>query len=89
MKKPFNETKIGKILTTPLIKGAVSLLPFSLGSIASNILDENATGSGTLDPKTMPVKLMKLVIYAVLVYLFMSGKISKEDAEQAKEFIIQ
>lgn len=87
MKKPFNETRFGKILSSPIIKGAVSLLPFGVGSIASNILDENATGSGTIDPKTMPVKIMKLVIYAVLVYLFLSNKISVEDAEKAKDFL--
>jgi len=57
LESPFHETTLGKILTSPLIKGALSLLPFGVGSIASNILDKNATGSGTIDPKTMPIKL--------------------------------
>ena len=88
-KKPFHESKIGKILTNPLIKSGLSLIPFGLGSLASNVLDRNGSPVGKVDAKTMPIKIMKVVIYAVLLYLVFSGKIDFEQAGQAKEFIGQ
>lgn len=89
MKKPFNETKAGKLVNSTFVKTALSLVPFGLGSIASNILDSNATASGNVDPKTMPIKLMKVVIYAILIYFVFSGKISQDQADTAKDFITQ
>ena len=89
MKRRFNATKIGKILTNPIVKSGLSMLPFGLGSLASNFLDSNATPTGEIDPKTMPVKIMKVVIYAVLLYLVISGKIDFSQATEYKEFIGQ
>jgi len=86
-KKPFNETKLGKILTNPLIKGALGVLPLGWGSAIGNILDKNGTDSGKVDPQSFAPAMMKIAIYIVLVYLALSGKLTWEDAEQAKSFI--
>ena len=89
MKKRFNETKFGKIITSPLIKSAIGMVPFGIGSTLSNILDKNGTEPGTVDPQSFAPQMMKIAIYIVLVYLALSGKLTWEDAEQAKEFIGQ
>ena len=88
-KKPFRDTKAGKILLSPIVKSGLSLIPFGLGSVASNILDRNGSPVGMVDTKTMPIKIMKMVIYAVLIYLVLSGKIDFDQAEQAKELLSQ
>ena len=88
-KKPFNETKFGKIITSPLIKGALGVLPLGIGSTISNILDQNGTDPGTIDPQSFAQQMMKLAIYGVLAYLALSGKLTWEDAETAKGFISQ
>ena len=88
-KKPFSETKFGKIVTGPLVKGALGMVPFGIGSALSNVLDQNGTDPGTVDPQSFAPQMMKIVIYVVLIYLALSGKLTWEDAEQAKSFINQ
>ena len=88
-KKPFRDTKAGKILLSPIVKSGLSLIPFGLGSVASNILDRNGSPVGMVDTKTMPIKVMKMVIYAVILYLLLSGKIDLSQAEEAKNFLGQ
>ena len=88
-KKPFHEKKIGKLLTSPLVKGGLNLIPLGIGSFLNNILDKNGTVPGEIDPKTMPVKIMKLIIYGILAWLALKGHLTWEDAEQAKGFINQ
>ena len=88
-KKPFRDTKAGKILLNPIVKSGLSLIPFGLGSVASNILDRNGSPVGMVDTKTMPIKVMKMVIYAVLIYLVLAGKIDFDQAEQAKSLLSQ
>jgi len=92
-KKKFKETKVGKILTGKFFKTAVSVIP-GVGPIAANILDEaKGDGKGEIvseagsinwkDPKS----IIGGIVTIVLLYLAMTGKISWEDAEQAKGFI--
>jgi len=84
MKKPLRDTKVFKILKSfsPLL----SSIPV-VGSIAANFLDNNSTKPGVMDKKELWPQLAQLAILAVLVYLVMSGKISWDDAEQAKDFL--
>ena len=89
MKKRWSETRFGKIITSPLIKSAIGMVPFGIGSTLSNILDKNGTEPGTVDPQSFAPQMMKIAIYIVLVYLALSGKLTWEDAAQAKEFIGQ
>ena len=87
MKKKFNETKVGKFLTTnDAVKRSLDLVPFGIGSLVSSILDKNETEAGEPD-STLGFKLAKIVIYAILVYLVLSGSIGWEDAEKAQDFM--
>ena len=88
-KKPFNETKAGRILTNPLVKGALNMIPFGIGSTIGSILDKNGTDEGQVDPQNLVQNLMKVAVYAVLIYLVFSGRIDMDQAETAKEFINQ
>ena len=82
MKKPFKETLAFKIA-----QKVAPIIPFGIGSVAENILNDNSTPPGEVDHEELAPQLIKIGVYIVLAYLFISGKISFEDAEQAKEFI--
>ena len=87
MKKPFNETRIGKILLNPMIKGLIKSIPIA-GEMADNILDETEESSaGSVNKKALAPQLIRLGIYVVLLYLALRGAISWEEAETGKEFI--
>ncbi len=84
-KKKFVETKFGKLLTGKVVGGLIKSIPFGVGSLAGNILDEvNGSQPGEVDKKSIYPQLIKLGIYAVLAYLVVSGKLSQEDAELFK-----
>jgi len=78
MKKVFGIIK----KLSPLL----SAIP-GVGPIIANVLDNNSTPAGVMDKKELWPQLVQLAILAVLVYLVMSGKISWDDAEMAKDFI--
>ncbi len=86
MSKKFKDRKIGKILTSPIAKGVIKMIPFGVGSLAANILDEvDGSEAGQVDTRTITPQLIKLVIYGVLAYLVVSGKMTNEDSEVFKE----
>ena len=88
MKKKFKETLIGKILTSKVAKGILKSVPFGIGSLAGNIIDEvNGSKSGEIDKKSIYPQLIKLALYAALAYLIVSGKITPEQADTAKSII--
>jgi len=80
--KKFKETLVFKIL-----QKVAPAIPFGIGSVAENILNDNSTPAGEIDNNELPAQLIKIGIYVVLVYLVLSGKLSWDDAEIAKEFI--
>jgi hypothetical protein len=92
-KKKFKDTKVGKILTSKVGGLIIGSIP-GIGSIADNILDEAkgdgkkevVSESGSVNWKN-PKQIIGGVITLILLYLALSGKISFEDAEQAKDFI--
>jgi len=87
MNKPFKTTRVGKILTSPIVKGLLTKIPLGLGSMASDFLNRNETMEGEMTKEKLVHNLVKITIYAVLVYLVFSGKLTWEDAEGAKSFI--
>lgn len=86
-KKPFKESKAGKFLTKPAVKGLISLIPFNVGSAAKEFLDKTDTPEGQMSREKAMLHFWKLVLYAVLLYLVISGKISFDQAQDYKEFV--
>ena len=86
-KKPFKETRIGKILTSPIIKGVLTKLPFGVGSLVSEVVNSTSTPEGSINKEQLTHIIIKMAIYAALIYAVLSGRISWDDAEQAKELI--
>lgn len=90
MKKPFHETRLFKTLNKPAVKGTLGMVPFGIGSAITNILNVGPNSKpGEPEPTTFPQDMIKLVIYAILIYLALSGKITMDQAQDAKEFITQ
>jgi hypothetical protein len=89
MKKPFSDTKIGKVLTSPIVKASIKLLPFNIGSAAAEMMEKTDTPVGSMNREKAVHHALKLIIYAVILYLVFSGKIGWDDAEQAKDLITQ
>lgn len=86
--RDIKNTKIGKIITSPLIKGLIKSIPFGVGSLAGNVLDEvEGSPSGAADWKTITPQLIKLGLYAVLVYLILNGTITADDAKDAQKIL--
>ena len=76
-----------KLINKPLIKGVLKSVPF-VGDVVDNITEGTFQApEGTLDKNKLYYSIWRLTILCVLLYLVFSGKISFEDAEQAKEFI--
>jgi hypothetical protein len=95
MKKKFKDTKVGKMLTSKVGGLLVSSIP-GIGPIADNILDEvKGEGKGEVASEAgsinwnNPKQIIGGVVTLVLLYLALTGKISFEDAEQARDFIPQ
>lgn len=86
-KKPFKQTKFGKILTSPIIKGVLTKLPFGVGSLVSEVVNSTSTPEGDINKSQVVHHAIKLAIYAALIYAVLTGKITWDDAEQAKELL--
>ena len=86
-KKPFKDSRVGKILTSPIVKGVLTKLPFGVGSLMSEVVNSTSTPEGAINKEQLIHNVIKMAIYAVLLYLVFSGKMSLEDAEGAKGFI--
>lgn len=82
MKKPFNETKVGKFLTEKkagkIITGAVDTFT---GGLASNVIEKTqTTTSGQVDY----YKLLGLIIAGAALIGVLTGKLTPE---QAQDFV--
>ncbi len=79
--------KLLGFLQKPAIKGLIKSIPF-VGEMASNVLTETSNSpAGEVDKDDMIPTLIRMGVVIVLLYLAMSGRISFDDAQQAKEFI--
>ncbi len=87
MKKQFKFTRVGRFLTSTVVKGLVTKIPFGIGSLASDILNKNDREEGTLSREQLIHNIIKMAIYAVLVYFFLKGDITLEEVEEAKDMI--
>ena len=85
MKKPFTETKLFRILKTA--QPVLSKVPFGVGELANNLLTKNTSPAGAVNRSQMVHSIVKMGVYAVLLYLVFSGRLTMEEAESAKEFI--
>jgi len=84
----FKDRKIFKFLTKPVVKTLIGLIPFGIGSMASNFLNKvNGSEPGEADGETFYVDAIKLAMYAVLAVLVLRGSISIEDVEVVKGII--
>ena len=82
MKKPFRNTKVFKIL-----QNVLPAIPFGIGSVAENIIRDNSTPAGEVDEKELLPQIIKILFYIVVGILFLTGKITFEDAEAVKEIV--
>lgn len=88
MKKKFKDTKFGRFITGKLVSGVVKSIPFGVGSLLSNILDDvNGSAPGEFDKSTLKPQLIKIGFYIVLAILVLKGTISIEEAESVKGII--
>ena len=90
MKKKFQDRKIGKFLTSPIVRGALGAIPVA-GPVLSNVLDEvredQVSAPGEVNKTTIVRDVVAALATAVILYLALTGKISFEEAEQAKGLI--
>jgi hypothetical protein len=87
VKKPFLQTKVGKLLTSPLVKTGLEMVPLGIGSAVSSLLNKNETPEGVISREALVKSLVKIAIYAILVYMVFSNKIDWQQASDAKDFI--
>ncbi len=95
MKKKFKETKFGKLVTGRIVKGGLTALPFGIGSLLGNILEEKkgdgqgevVSPAGSVDKDRIATDVIKVLFYIVLAVLFLKGVISLEEADSAKGLI--
>ena len=84
----FKDRKIIQFLTKPAVKAAIGLIPFGIGSAASNVLNNvNGSEPGETDGQTFYVDMFKMAFYAILAVLVLRGSITPDEAEVAKTII--
>lgn len=84
MKKPFNETRIGRFLTKKplgrLVLGGIDAVTFGTASNVIESTEEHPSGTADL------IKLVgSFLIAGVLIYLVVTGKITIEEAEELND----
>ncbi len=81
------KNKLLDFLKKPIVKGLIKSIPF-IGDIADNVLTETANSpAGRVDKGDLVTKLVRLTLLVGLLYLVFSGKISFDQAENAKDFL--
>lgn len=79
------KNKLLLFLGHPVVAGAVKTIPFGIGSLAANILDNlNGSKPGEVDGRTILPIIAKLAFYAIIVLAIAKGWITAEDAEIIK-----
>lgn len=86
MKKPFNETKVGKFLFSKVGRGIAKSIPV-VGPLLGNILNSNNSAPGTLDKEEIRSDLAQVAVLA-LVIAYLLGWIDFDQANDAKNLII-
>ena len=94
MKKKFKDRTIGKILLSKPVKGLLKSIPI-VGGLAGNVLDEVkgdgpgevVSEAGAIHKETMWPQIIGAVATLVILYLALTGKISWDDAKNAKELL--
>ena len=79
--------KLINFFNKSMLKGLIKSIPF-VGEVASNVLTETSNSpSGKVDKADLLPTLVRMGVVIVLLYLALSGKISFDDAETAKELL--
>jgi hypothetical protein len=79
---------IGKILKSGIAKGIIKSIPFGVGSLAANILDEvNGSKPGQVDKVSILPQLLKLGFYIALAVAVALGKLTVDQADTAKSVV--
>jgi len=86
MGKKIQDTKIGKLLFSKVGKSIIKSIPF-VGDLATNVMESNNSAEGKLDKQELPTQLIRMAILIGILYLALSGKISFDDAEAAKQLV--
>jgi hypothetical protein len=87
-KKKFKDTKLFKAINKPVVRGLLKSIPFGVGSIAGNVLDETATSaSGEVDKQNIGPQVVKLVIYGIIIYMFLNQGVDLDQLEQIKDLM--
>ncbi len=85
MSKKFKDRKIFKVLTNPVIKGGIKVIPF-VGSLLGGILDEvKPSEAGTINKGMLTDRVIEMVITAIIIgVLIYTGNFTEENAEMVK-----
>ena len=76
-----------RLINKPLIKGVLKSVPV-LGDLVDNITESTFDApEGVLDKNKLIFQIVRIAILCILLYLVFSGKISFEEAEDAKQFL--
>ena len=86
-RKPFKRTKVGKVLTSPLFKNLVTLIPFGIGSAAEKVLTKTEREVGTMSREEAVRAALKIIIYLGLALAFLKGCITGEEVDAAKDIL--
>lgn len=79
------KSKVLVLLGKPIVSGLVKSIPFGIGSLAANLLDNlNGTKAGQIDKRTISPIIIKIVIYAAIGLAISKGWLSIEHAEIIK-----
>ena len=84
MKTKFKDSKIFKI-----IKAVAPAIPFNIGSVAAELLNRTDSPEGTMTREKAIQNAVKTIFYMVLVYMALTGKLTWDQVETAKDFIGQ
>ena len=93
MKKKLKDTKIGKILKSPLITNLIGLVPIVGKPIGDTLKDTQKSPQGTRSAEdkqefTGELKgVLKLIITAIIVIALLRGCVDPETAQDATDIL--
>ena len=76
-----------RVLNRPIVKGVLKGFPI-IGDVVDNLTESTFDApEGVLDKNKLMYQVLRLAILCVLLYLVFSGKMSMDEATEAKEFL--
>lgn len=56
------------MLTSPVVKNVIGLIPFGVGSTANELLNKTDTMEGTMSREKLVMNILKILLYAGLLW---------------------